>query len=160
MPEEASLWCSPRSSVQFGPPADCILQEALDSKADLIVLGVRAAAGHLGAATHLPWATAHKVIAQAHCPVLTIPFTAALHPKKVREGFYEFGEMTSMKTLKVPIRDKARNEGYTQVELAAKVRRRAYELYEERGKTDGHALEDWAQAEAEILRRKGTPTAA
>ena len=43
VPEEASLWCSPRSSVQFGPPADCILQEALDTEADLIVLGVRAA---------------------------------------------------------------------------------------------------------------------
>jgi hypothetical protein len=59
-----------------------------------------------------------------------------------------------VKTLKVPIRDEARTEGHTQVELAAKVRRRAYKLYEERGKTDGHAVEDWAQAEAEILRRK------
>ena len=93
VPEEASLWCSPRPSVQFGPPADCILQEALDSKADLIVLGVRAAAGHLGAATHLPWATAHKVIAQAHCPVLTIPFNTTLQPKEERDGFYEFGEV-------------------------------------------------------------------
>jgi nucleotide-binding universal stress UspA family protein len=93
VPEEASLWCSPRPSVQFGPPADRILQEAQDSKADLIVLGVRAAAGELGAATHLPWATAHKVIAQAHCPVLTIPFTTTLQPKKERDGFYEFGEI-------------------------------------------------------------------
>ena len=93
VPEEASLWCSPRPSVQFGPPADCILQEAQDSKADLIVLGVRTAAGKLGAATHLPWATAHKVIAQAHCPVLTIPFSTTLQPKKERDGFYEFGEI-------------------------------------------------------------------
>ena len=93
VPEEASLWCSPRPSVQFGPPADCILQEALDSKADLIVLGVRAASGNLGAATHLPWATAHKVIAQAHCPVLTIPHNATLQPKEVPEGLYEFGEI-------------------------------------------------------------------
>ncbi len=93
VPEQASLWCSPKPSVRFGAPAECILQEALDSKADLIVLGVRAAAGHLGAATHLPWATAHKVIAQSHCPVLTIPFTATLERKKEREGFYEFGGM-------------------------------------------------------------------
>ena len=93
VPEEARLWCSPKPSVQLGPSADCILQEALNSKADLIVLGVRAAAGHLGAATHLPWTTAHKVIAQAHCPVLTIPFTAALQAKKERDGFYEFGEI-------------------------------------------------------------------
>ena len=93
VPEEASLWCSPRPTVQLGPPADCILQEALDTKADLIVLGVRAASGNLGAATHLPWATAHKVIAQAHCPVLTIPSNTTLHPKEIREGFYEFGEI-------------------------------------------------------------------
>jgi nucleotide-binding universal stress UspA family protein len=93
VPEEASLWCSPKPTVKIGPPADCILQEALDTKADLIVLGVRAASGNLGAATHLPWATAHKVIAQAHCPVLTIPYNTTLHPKEVREGFYEFGEI-------------------------------------------------------------------
>ncbi len=28
------------------------------------------------------------------------------------------------------------------------VRRKAYELYEVRGKTDGHDLEDWLKAEA------------
>jgi nucleotide-binding universal stress UspA family protein len=93
VPEEASLWCSPRATVQFGPPADCILQEAQDSKADLIVLGVRSASGRLGAATHLPWAIAHQVITQALCPVLTIPFTTVLEHKKERDGFYEFGEM-------------------------------------------------------------------
>ena len=93
VPEEASLWCSPSPKVQIGPPADCILREALASRADLIVLGVRAASGNLSAATHLPWATAHKVVAQAHCPVLTIPYNTSLHPKEVREGFYEFGEI-------------------------------------------------------------------
>ena len=90
VPTEASLWCSTKPSVQFGPPAECILQAALDSNADVIVLGVRAAAGHLGVATHLPWTTAHKVIAHAHCPVLTIPFTAAPQVKKDKDGFYEF----------------------------------------------------------------------
>ena len=39
------------------------------------------------------------------------------------------------------------------------VRRRAYELYEQRGREDGHAQEDWMRAEAEIvgttLRRAG-----
>jgi nucleotide-binding universal stress UspA family protein len=93
VPEEASLWCSPKPSVQLGPPAGCILKEALESKADLIVLGVKSAEGQLGAATHLPWATAHKVIAQAHCPVLTIPFTAALQRAAERDGFYEFASV-------------------------------------------------------------------
>ena len=93
VPEEASLWCSPRSAVRIGSPAHCILQESLDSRADLIVLGVRAASGNLGAATHLPWATAHQVVAQAHCPVLTIPSNTTLDTREVREGFYEFGEI-------------------------------------------------------------------
>jgi len=30
---------------------------------------------------------------------------------------------------------------------------RAYELYEERGKRQGFALEDWLKAEAEVLAR-------
>ena len=33
-----------------------------------------------------------------------------------------------------------------------KIRRRAYKLYEERGKADGHALEDWLQAKADLVR--------
>lgn len=87
VPEEASRWCSPRPSVQFGPPADCILQEALDSKADLIVLGVRAASGALGAATHLPRATAHKVIARAHSRCLRFHTTQPSTPKKFERDF-------------------------------------------------------------------------
>ena len=31
------------------------------------------------------------------------------------------------------------------------IRRRAYELYEKRGREDGHAEEDWLRAEAEVL---------
>ena len=57
-------------------------------------------------------------------------------------------------------RDQAGNEGHTQVELAAKIRCRAYELYEERDHADGHALEDWVKAEAEILRLEQTAAAA
>jgi hypothetical protein len=57
-----------------------------------------------------------------------------------------------MKTRKVLNQDKARSEGHTQVELAAEIRRRAYKLYEERGKADGHALEDWLQAKADLVR--------
>ncbi len=36
------------------------------------------------------------------------------------------------------------------------IRRRAYELYEARGRKDGHDLDDWLQAKTEILgpRRK------
>lgn len=36
-------------------------------------------------------------------------------------------------------------------ELDEKIRRRAYELYEKRGRTDGSDFEDWVRAEAEVL---------
>ncbi len=41
--------------------------------------------------------------------------------------------------------------------LVDAIRQRAYELYVERGRTDGSAEEDWLRAEAEILslRRAG-----
>ena len=39
-------------------------------------------------------------------------------------------------------------------ELEAEIRRRAYELYEQRGRVDGFASEDWLQAEAEAVGRK------
>ena len=34
--------------------------------------------------------------------------------------------------------------------LQEEIRRRAYQLYEERGREDGHDLDDWLSAEAEI----------
>jgi hypothetical protein len=39
-------------------------------------------------------------------------------------------------------------------ELQEQVRRRAYELYEQRGRDDGHELEDWLQAESEMTQQK------
>ena len=38
--------------------------------------------------------------------------------------------------------------------IEEKVRRRAYELYELRGNQDGHDVDDWLTAEAEITRAK------
>ncbi len=38
-------------------------------------------------------------------------------------------------------------------ELEAEIRRRAYELYEQRGCTPGHEREDWAVAEREVMAR-------
>ena len=35
-------------------------------------------------------------------------------------------------------------------ELQEKIRRRAYDLYEQRGRTDGHNVDDWLQAETEM----------
>jgi Protein of unknown function (DUF2934) len=39
--------------------------------------------------------------------------------------------------------------------LEHEIRICAYELYERRGAREGHALDDWLQAEYEVLRRRG-----
>ena len=44
-------------------------------------------------------------------------------------------------------------------ELEYQIRLRAYQLYETRGREDGHELEDWLRAEEEIASKK-TRTAA
>ncbi len=44
--------------------------------------------------------------------------------------------------------------------LEEDVRRRAYELYEERGREDGHEVEDWLRAEEEVARKRGRTVAA
>ena len=72
VPKDADLHFPPESLVEYGDPADRILALAKDRSSDLIVLGVRDATGHIGAATHLARATAHKVVAHALCPVLTV----------------------------------------------------------------------------------------
>ena len=40
------------------------------------------------------------------------------------------------------------------VELEDQIRLRAYELYEARGREDGHELEDWFRAKEEITSKK------
>ncbi len=40
-----------------------------------------------------------------------------------------------------------------QEDIESQVRLRAYELFEERGRREGFADEDWARAEAEVLSR-------
>jgi nucleotide-binding universal stress UspA family protein len=72
VPSEADLRYKPEFVAEFGVPAELILQTASESDADLIVLGVRSATGHIGAATHLSGSTAHKVVVGAKCPVLTV----------------------------------------------------------------------------------------
>ncbi len=66
------MWCRPEYMVKFGTPAAGILEVAAERHADLIVLGVHSAAGHVGAATHAAVATAHSVVSCAECPVLTV----------------------------------------------------------------------------------------
>jgi hypothetical protein len=46
------------------------------------------------------------------------------------------------------------------LELEHQIRQRAYELYEARGRKDGHDLEDWLRAEEEITEKKARAVAA
>ena len=72
VPPEAEAWCKPEYFVECGDPAKKILEFANGRETDLIVLGVRPEKGVPGAATHLPIATAHRVVSHATCPVLTV----------------------------------------------------------------------------------------
>jgi len=72
MPPDAELWCEPKFMVEQGPAADKIMEVAIARGADLIVLGVRSAEGGMGVTTHLLRPTAHRVVTQAQCPVLTV----------------------------------------------------------------------------------------
>ena len=45
-------------------------------------------------------------------------------------------------------------------DLQEQIRRRAYALYEERGKDDGYDLTDWLQAESEVTRQRSKAAAA
>jgi nucleotide-binding universal stress UspA family protein len=58
--------------VEFGDVGGKILDVAMKIKADLIVMGVGKAKS-IFAATHLEVGTIHNVLAEASCPVLTVP---------------------------------------------------------------------------------------
>lgn len=69
VPWDTTLPYVPETQVEYGSaPKDCILKVAAEQQADLIVLGARSR--EVGR-THLP-STTHFVLAQAHCPVLTV----------------------------------------------------------------------------------------
>jgi len=55
--------------VRFGSVADSVLQMAADRQCDLILLGAHHASNF---ACHLPGAVAHRIVAEAPCPVLTV----------------------------------------------------------------------------------------
>jgi hypothetical protein len=45
-------------------------------------------------------------------------------------------------------------------DLQEQIRRRAYELYEQRGSNDGHELGGWLQSEAEVTQKKAKAVSA
>jgi hypothetical protein len=87
-------------------------------------------------------------------------------PDPKRKGFYDlenyertFFIHTSLITGRVVLLATWRKALFCQLDAdfhdaGQKIRVKAYELYLKRGKRDGHALDDWLQAEAELTERK------
>jgi hypothetical protein len=58
-----------------------------------------------------------------------------------------------------PVPVKSINAIHTTPDTLEQIQRRAYELYEQRGRQDGFHEQDWLQAESEILSRRTSRTA-
>ena len=71
VPGYTAFASAPEVAVEFGDPGERVVQVANERHADLVVLGARAS-GYPEAVTHLGRRTAHKVVAHAPCPVLTV----------------------------------------------------------------------------------------
>ena len=81
---------APEFHVEFGVPAEFILETASKLQIELIVLGVRGTRFPRVAA-HLPGPTAYDVVSHARCPVLVIRGgpqleKEALHPERTGDG--------------------------------------------------------------------------
>jgi nucleotide-binding universal stress UspA family protein len=72
VPFGSELRCEPECIVEHGTPANKILEVSERHGADMIILGVHGAEGHLAGSTHLARSGAYKVVTQAKCPVLTV----------------------------------------------------------------------------------------
>jgi nucleotide-binding universal stress UspA family protein len=71
IPPEPELLYRPEVVVETGAVADRILNLAADLSGDFIVMGVRGAGAFAQAASHFG-SIAHRVVALAHCPVMTV----------------------------------------------------------------------------------------
>lgn len=71
LPPDLVLPREPVYIAEYGTAAEHVSYVAQEQDADIIVMGVHGTKA-LGAATHLPWSVAHRVVHHAHCPVLTV----------------------------------------------------------------------------------------
>ena len=71
LPKSPDMPLQQEFRVEFGVPADCILNVAADSAVDLIVMGVHGTDSLARLGHHLG-TTAYHVVSEARCPVLTV----------------------------------------------------------------------------------------
>jgi len=76
----------------------------------------------------------------------------AITDEKTISGEANGSEVFPMKTKPSTLAPKS-DELTVLIPIEQQIQQRAYELYEQRGRTEGHDLDDWLQAECEI---KGT----
>jgi nucleotide-binding universal stress UspA family protein len=69
LPKDADLSFHPQFRIEYGTPAECIVETAHSVEANLMVLGARR---KLVLADHLPWLTLSKVVREAGCGVLVV----------------------------------------------------------------------------------------
>ena len=69
--QQCKLAVTPELAIEFGEPAEKILQTADRFKSDAIILGLHRST-RTGSASHVPWATAYAVVCGAGCSVLTV----------------------------------------------------------------------------------------
>ena len=68
------------------------------------------------------------------------------HPDEIEKEPSTLSPMSDEPTVVIPIEQQ--------------IQQRAYELYEQRGRTDGHDLDDWLQSEFEMKVRQASAAAA
>jgi hypothetical protein len=67
--------------------------------------------------------------------------------------------MKPTSTMPTPLRA-TKQTSESDIEPQEQIRRRAYELYEQRGREDGRDLDDWLQAQSEVTQKRATTAAA
>ncbi len=65
-----------------------------------------------------------------------------------------------MKAQPTPTLVKAENQTEPTPEMLERIRVRAHELFEQRGREQGHDVDDWLQAEAEVTQQRAKTKAA
>ncbi|HVZ15675.1 MAG TPA: DUF2934 domain-containing protein [Terriglobales bacterium] len=65
------------------------------------------------------------------------------HPNAAKVEFLNRRLKVAKATMKAPVPE-------NQTDFSEQIRARAYQFYEERGRTDGYDMEDWLRAEAEM----------
>ena len=59
-----------------------------------------------------------------------------------------------------PTMAKAENQTEPTPEILEQIRARAHELFEQRGREEGHDMDDWLQAETEVTQQRAKTKAA